>query len=1144
MKTWKKLSRVIFILTLLTILLVGASASALGHQSVSAAPMGVPLFACPATTIAQWTFTGNVSSSTGNGTFSSGSGLTPVAPPYAFLAGTSIYFGGWNTAAALDPNDYLEFQVDTSGYDSTLFKFDYRSTNTGPNTLEVYYSTDGTSNFIYFSTASLTTNSTFHSLSFDLSSIPNNSNAKFRIYAYGGGAGNFGVDNVTISDICILPTEVPTLTPTAAPTTIPGTTVDLSITSVTVNNSAPNVNDSIVFTVTVNNATGADLATNSIVTITMSAGLTYVSDNGGAFTTNPTPTTIKWSIPSLAAGSSTSLKITEKVTAAVSMTNSASVAASLGQTDSNPTNNSLSSDPFTPNGGIADLSLTQTYAKASPGIAGYIVLTTKVTNVGPYNATNVVVKDDLPTGLTYVSDDSGGAYNKTTGLWSAGAISYTLPGGDATKDYKTLNITAKVDPTGTMLNEAEVWSANQSPSNSTRVYGNGSTTEPDYDSVTVESADLSITKVMDNVTPTVGTDVVFTIRVTNAGPNTATNVVVKDLLSANYTYLSDDSGSGGTYIPSTGEWHLSPLPSGTSRTLKITATVLSTTAPTFTNWAEVWASDQIDIDSVPGDSSQSSDDDASAPAADLRLEQADPSPAYPALNTDVKFKITVFNDGTVGATGVQVKDKLPSGLTYKSYFSTVSIVGTVGVYTPSTGYWVVGALANGASETLTITAQMPSSGVRTNWAEVWKSDLADPDSIPGNNSTTEDDDASATVSFRPILINEVAWSGTVASTADQWIELYNPSLVAINISGWTLKSSTKSASGNVNITLNGTIAAGGYFLLERDNNNTVLDITANQIYTGALLTSGETLTLRDNTVTANVIDTANIEGFNNATNPWPRGGGTHYASMERVGNSAESDSVWVANTGVTKNGKDANGDAIYGTPGKKNSTGAEPTPTPITIRPTAIPIVRPVINEFLPRPGTDWNQDGKVDVFDEFIEIKNIGITDVNLKGWQLDDEENGGSSPFEMPSLILKPGQHAVFYGLKTNIQLSDGGDTVRLLNPDGKIYDAHTYAIAAVEDKSVCRLPDGNGTWYEDCFPTPNLINSREGVVPSMPGDGVFESPNCDLPDTLPADFLFAECRGYGAGIWHSFYWDKSGWQGDQPVSENMSKWESFVE
>ena len=63
-------------------------------------------------------------------------------------------------------------------------------------------------------------------------------------------------------------------------------------------------------------------------------------------------------------------------------------------------------------------------------------------------------------------------------------------------------------------------------------------------------------------------------------------------------------------------------------------------------------------------------------------------------------------------------------------------------------------------------------------------------------------------------------------------------------------------------------------------------------------------------------------------------------------------------------------------------------------------------------------------------------------------------------------------------------------------------------------------------------------------MPQGEAFGSPVCDLPDTLPADFLFAECRGYGANIWRSMYWDKTGWQGDQFVPENMSKWESFVE
>jgi uncharacterized repeat protein (TIGR01451 family) len=934
---------------------------------------------------------------------------------------------------------------------------------------------------------------------------------------------------------------------------------DLSITK-KVNNASPNVGDSVVFMVSVSNTGTDDPATNVLVKDKLPAGMSYVSHTSGE-TYNPT--TGIWIVGDVPIGTPQVLRITAKVNTTGEKINWAEVwSADQSPTgiDRNYGNSSYLTAPITdppthepdeaytkvtPGGGNANLSLTQDVPNAKTGIAGYVLLKITVTNNGPHNATNVVVKDDLPTGLTYVSDNSGGSYNKDSGLWSAGALAI------GATESKSLSITAKVDLTGVLLNEAEVWSADQAPTDS-RVYGDGAGL--DYASRLVQSADLSITESMDNVIPTVGTDVVFTITVRNDGPNDAsvtdatthitTGPVVKDLLTANYKYLSDNAANGDTYVATTGMWTLaSPLSKGQSKTLKITATVLSTTASTFINWAEVFASDQVDIDSVPGDSSQSSDDDASAPSVDLRIDQT-VDKNYPGINSNVTFTVTVTNDGTVGATGVQVKDKLPSGLAFQSYSSTVPIVGssTVGTYVSSTGIWIVGTLDNGASATLTLKAQLTASGVRTNWAEVWRSDLPDPDSKPGNSSTTEDDDASTSVSFRPILINEVAWAGTSASADDQWIELYNPSSVAVNITGWTLKSSTKNGSGSVSIILSGSIASGGYFLLERNNNYTVSDVPANQIYTGALSISGETLTLRD--TANNTIDTANQEGFNNSTNPWPKGGGTNHASMERQGNTAENDSVWVANTGVIRNGLDAYGSIIYGTPGKKNSTGVAPTPTPVIIPPTAIPIVRPIINEFLPRPGFDWNQDGKVDVFDEFIEIKNIGITDVHLSGWQLDDEENSGSDPFALPNITLKPGERAVYYGLQTNILLGDGGDTVRLLNPSGKVYDAYTYAIAQFEDRSICRLPDGNGSWYEDCIPTPNFTNSRGGQIPSMPGGETSVSSVCDLPDTLPADFLFAECHGYGRGIWHSFYWDQFGSLGDQPIPENMGKWQSFVQ
>jgi hypothetical protein len=389
---------------------------------------------------------------------------------------------------------------------------------------------------------------------------------------------------------------------------------------------------------------------------------------------------------------------------------------------------------------------------------------------------------------------------------------------------------------------------------------------------------------------------------------------------------------------------------------------------------------------------------------------------------------------------------------------------------------------------------------------------------------------------RSVIINEVAWAGTASGLADdEWIELYNTTNVAINITGWRITAS----DGTPNISLVGIIPARGYFLLERGANvtddTTVSDIPADQIYTGnALSNSGEALTLYDS---ANrIIDTANGNG-----GAWPAGSGTTYGTMERILNSADSDSAWITNNGTKRNGRNANGGNILGTPKNSNSVGPTPTPSrapTITFTPTLPIDSRPIINEILARPGFDWNQDGGMDVYDEFIEIKNLSPIDINLRGWKID--KLNGATIFNLPDVTLKPNERIVFYSQQSNLLLSDGGETIRLINPSGKIYDAYTYTVAKEADKSFCRLPDGNvyGNWFEDCIPTPNLTNTREGKVPTSP-DG--NTNSCDLPDTIPADFFFAECGGYGAKIWNPFYWDDllRIW-----LQNNNNKWETFIE
>jgi hypothetical protein len=398
-----------------------------------------------------------------------------------------------------------------------------------------------------------------------------------------------------------------------------------------------------------------------------------------------------------------------------------------------------------------------------------------------------------------------------------------------------------------------------------------------------------------------------------------------------------------------------------------------------------------------------------------------------------------------------------------------------------------------------------------------------------------------------ILINEVAWGGTLASSTDEWVELYNTTNIPINITGWKLNAS----DGSPAITLAGTIPARGYFILA-SNSSVFNDITVNQVFSGSFSNEGEVLRLLDGS--NQVVDTANSD-----SGAWPAGlGYPTYSSMERRGKITDGFFSWATFAGTAVVARDRNNNPIKGTPGQSNwalTVTITPTRTPTktrTITPTRTPsrvatstlTGRLIINEFLARPGFDWNQDGAVDVFDEFIEIKNIGPLAINTSGWKLDDDANEGSNPFTMPDMMLQPGERVVFYGLQTNILLSDGGETVRLLNPSNKIFDSYTYKIARAEDESICRMPDGNGDWYEDCTPTPKFTNTRDGQAPDMPDGSGFESPVCSLPDTLPEPFLIAECRGYGANLWSAIYWDAKGWDGDRFVPENMSKWESFVE
>ncbi|HUG70255.1 MAG TPA: SdrD B-like domain-containing protein [Pirellulaceae bacterium] len=513
--------------------------------------------------------------------------------------------------------------------------------------------------------------------------------------------------------------------------------VDLSLIK-TVSNATPNVGDNVTFTITTSNA-GPNDATSVAVGDTLPVGVTYVSDTPSQGTYN-TGTGI-WTVGTIANGANATLQIVASVDSIGAKTNTAEVtAADQADIDSTPNNNVPTEDDqdevvVTPQ--VADLSLTKTVSNATPNVGENVTFTITASNAGPDAATNVTVSDTLPAGTTFVSSTpSQGSYNSTTGLWTVGTIANAGNG--------TLQIVASVDSVGTKTNTAQVSAADQADPDSTP--NNNVPAEDDQASVslTPQVADLSLTKIVNNATPNVGDDVTFTITVSNAGPDSATNVAVADLLPAGMTFVSN-TPSQGTYNSTTGVWTVGTIANAGNATLRIVATVA--TIGTKTNTAQVSAADQADPDSTPNNSVATEDDQASVSltpqVADLSLAKT-VSDATPNVGANVTFTLTLANAGPDSATNVAVTDQLPAGLTF------VSNTPSQGSYNSTTGVWTVGTVANGGIATLQIVAAVASIGAKTNSAQVTAADQADPDSTPNNNVATEDDQASAIVIPRQV----------------------------------------------------------------------------------------------------------------------------------------------------------------------------------------------------------------------------------------------------------------------------------------------------------------------------------------------------------------------------------------------------------
>src|SRR5262249_31574100 len=110
---------------------------------------------------------------------------------------------------------------------------------------------------------------------------------------------------------------------------------------------------------------------------------------------------------------------------------------------------------------------------------------------------------------------------------------------------------------------------------------------------TPQQADLQVAKAASNPTPNVNDTITYTITLSNAGPDAATNVTLQDTLPAAVSFVSATPRQGNCNSASDG-WHVGTVSPGVPQTLTITATVID--PGTSANTVTITHSDQFDPD--------------------------------------------------------------------------------------------------------------------------------------------------------------------------------------------------------------------------------------------------------------------------------------------------------------------------------------------------------------------------------------------------------------------------------------------------------------------------------------------------------------------------------------------------------------------
>jgi len=291
----------------------------------------------------------------------------------------------------------------------------------------------------------------------------------------------------------------------------------------------------VTYNLVVTNA-GLDAATTVSVSDTLNSSLTFKSSASGC---TALAQVVTCAIASVPVGSTTaSFVATISLTASLTtpITNSATVTTATPE--SNSGNNASNVDSFTPAANAVDLGVTLTVLPTTAAPGDTVTYTVTVSNPNTTtDATNVVVTDVLPAGLTAVTPPT--TPSSGTAAVAANTWTWTIPTvvkatSATTPTVVTTSFTATVDEATTLTtitNTVTMTATQTDPVSTNNTASVGLT-------IVAAVADLNVVSSVDDSKPNQGDTIKIYVRVSNAGPADATNIVLKDVLPTGLKYVS------------------------------------------------------------------------------------------------------------------------------------------------------------------------------------------------------------------------------------------------------------------------------------------------------------------------------------------------------------------------------------------------------------------------------------------------------------------------------------------------------------------------------------------------------------------------------------------------------------------------------